>query len=96
MDTHDLYADFTFPLESPDDTEVLTNMNDEGVIEILETYLHGIVGAGEDDKPAVELDVYHIRLGIDLSDDTIIVKHDCGNLGLVAGILSVILGNLTS
>lgn len=92
----ELYADFTFPLESPDDIEVQTNMNPEGVIEILETYLQGIIGAGADDRPAKELDVYHIRLSIDLSDDTIFLKHDCGNLGLVAGILTAILGKLTT
>ena len=35
----------------------------------------------------VKRDVYKITLAVDLSEDIITVTSDCGNLGLVAGIL---------
>jgi len=49
------------------------------------------MGTGKDANPAKKLEVYHITLEIDLIDDTITVTHDCGNKGLVAGILMDIL-----
>lgn len=90
-----LFVTFAFTVSKRDSYEVVkTNMNPSGIYELVETYLHGIVGAGKDTRDPDHRDVYTITLTIDLTDDTIKVKHDCGNLGLVAGILMTIFKDL--
>jgi len=72
-----------------------TNMTTAGYITLIENYLRDITGAGTDESVANwELETYEITLAIDLSHDDITVKSDCGNLGLVAGILMTILKEL--
>jgi hypothetical protein len=90
-----LFVTFAFTPSKKGSYEVVkTNMFTAGIYELVETYLHGIVGAGADKRDAEHRDVYTITLAIDLTDDTIKVKHDCGNLGLVAGILMTIFKDL--
>ena len=72
---------------STDELLFATDMKDEGAVGLIEHFLAGEMGQGADPAKAVESDIYNIRLRIDLSDDTIYVKHDCGNLGLRDGIL---------
>jgi hypothetical protein len=72
-----------------------SNLNQEGIIELLETYIHCSIGAGKDSNPAKERDVYRITLEIDLSDDRITVRSNCGNAGLTLGILIDILRRMT-
>ena len=54
---------------------------------VVEGFLRGQVGAGKDESPPNEQDVYHIRIEVDLSFDIFTSRHDCGNLGLRDGIL---------
>lgn len=56
-------------------------------------HIQSVMGAGKDPNPANEWEVYEITLKIE-PDDSITVTHNCGNLGLVAGILLVILRRL--
>ncbi len=60
------------------------------VADVIEAYIQSVMGAGKDPNPANEWEVYEITLQIEF-DDSITVTHNCGNLGLVAGILLVIL-----
>lgn len=63
------------------------NAKKEAVEELLADYLHSRVGAGKDETPPEKRDVYHIILGIDLSDDSWFVEHNCGNKGLREGLV---------
>lgn len=91
-----LYATFTFTFgDNWTNHELIgTNMTDAGIVNLLETYLHSIVGAGKDSHEAIKRDTYKITVAVDLSYDEFTITHDCGNLGLVAGILSSILSEL--
>ena len=92
-----LYAKFTFTFgEDGTSYELVgTNMTDAGIENLLETYLHSIMGAGKDSHKAIDRETYVITVAVDLSHDDFTVTHDCGNLGLVAGILSDILYNFS-
>ena len=92
-----LFVTFEFPIDNPGAFKIVgTNMKASCVPGLIENYIQDITGAGEDDTPANKWEVYEITLEIDLTDDTITVTHNCGNLGLVAGILMDILRRLTT
>lgn len=64
-----------------------SDLKPERRAEVLEEFLRMQMGKGEDKTPPAELKEYHIRLTLDLTDDTFHVTHDCGNLGLRDGLL---------
>jgi formylmethanofuran dehydrogenase subunit C len=90
-----LYVTFAYTIKGSTFEIVDTNMK-AGIITLIDAYLREATGAGADDSEAVERDVYEITLAVDLTEDTITVKSNCGNLGLVAGILMDILRELTN
>lgn len=55
--------------------------------EIVNNFLRTQIGAGRDDSEPSRQDVYQISLVLDLTEDTFVCGHDCGNLGLRDGIL---------
>jgi len=86
--TYDINADeATF---GPD-----TNAKTEAVPEILEAYLRDQMGRGEDRSPPNHKPVYHIKLMLDLTDDSFRVEHDCGNEGFCTGTLLSVLKGLS-
>ena len=64
-----------------------TNVKKNAMSEVLEGYIRTQIGAGEDKSEPEKKDVYHIELNLDLSDDSFRVSHDCGNEGLLLGIM---------
>lgn len=91
-----LFVSFIFPINDPEAFEIVaTDMSNDGIIELLETYTQSCIGAGADESEAVEREVYNILLQIDLSDDTITVQSNTGNKGLTLGILMDILTRMT-
>ena len=70
-----------------DEAKIRTNARREKVAELLDEYLQAVVGAGNAITPAQDHDVYRINLTLDLSNDTWLVKHNCGNKGLREGIV---------
>jgi hypothetical protein len=92
-----LFVTFEYTIGKPVVFKIIdTNMKMKAIPGLIENYIRDISGAGKDDTPANKWDVYEITLDIDLNDDTITVTHNCGNLGLVAGILVDILRRLAS
>jgi hypothetical protein len=90
-----LFVTFAFPIEDAAAFEVVdTNMKRAYITDIIEAYLQDIMGTGKDPNEARDLEVYEITLTIDLSDDYIEMDSNCGNMGLVAGILVDILWRL--
>ena len=65
-----------------------SNATTEGRMAILENALCSQFGKGADDRPANrELEWYTVRIGYSM-DDTFVITHDCGNDGLMTGILA--------
>ena len=81
-----LYVTFAYTIKGSTFEIVDTNMR-VGMITLIDAYLREVMGAGVDDRKVVKRDVYEITLAVDLSADIITVTSNCGNLGLVAGIL---------
>ena len=71
-----------------------TDLNEDGRIEVLETFLHGQMGQGVDNRKPEKRSSYLIRMKVDLSDDTFFVQDSCGNKGLRDGILMCLLNKL--
>jgi hypothetical protein len=70
---------------------IKTNCKRECISEILGEWLSCQMGAGEDHSKAKELDVYHITIVLDLSDDSFVCRSNTGNKGLTAGIVMTVL-----
>lgn len=68
-----------------------SNATKAGRMTILENALRSQIGKGADDRPAnQEPEWYTIRIGYNM-DDTFVITHDCGNHGLMTGILADVL-----
>ena len=77
-----------------DSFEVSGDVNKEGREEIVDTFLRGQMGKGEDKSKVNERDVYHIQMKWYPQNDNIEVQYDTGNKGLRDGILMHYLGSL--
>ena len=66
----------------------------EKYAEVIEEYLRGQLGAGEDKSPAIERDEYHITIKLYLEEDRFVIESDTGNKGLREGILIDVLNRL--
>ena len=88
-----VFVKFTYPQRDPTAFKIVdTNMSKAGIIETVETYIHGSIGSGEDLREAENHEVYEIEIQVDLSEDIFRVTSNCNNDGLVLGILMTILG----
>ena len=83
----EIYIQITFPINKPEEFKIRTNAKKEAVGDLLGEYVRAIQGAGEDNSPANDHEVYTINLVIDLADDTWRSSSDCGNKGLRDGIV---------
>jgi hypothetical protein len=87
----DITIEMTFTVKG-ENVIIRTNAKHEKVQDLLEDYLHSIVGSGKDSTPMVERDTYKIVIGIELAEgDVWGSHHDCGNKGLRDGIIARIL-----
>ena len=77
-----------------DSFEVSGDVNKEGQEEIVDTFLRGQMGKGEDKSKANERYVYHIQMKWYPQNDDIEVQYDTGNKGLRDGILMHYLSSL--
>ena len=85
-----LFVTFDYTVSTDTYKVVETNMNNNGIETLLETYIRDSIGAGADERLAKDRDTYTITLTLDVTYDDIEVYHNCGNLGLVLGILHTI------
>lgn len=87
----DITIEMTFTVKD-ESVVIRTNAKYEKVQDLLEDYLHSIVGSGKDPAPMVERDVYKIVIGVELAEgDAWGSHHDCGNKGLRDGIIARVL-----
>ena len=68
-------------------TTIKTNARKEALEEVLEAWLYGQMGQGEDTNPPRMKETYSIRIALDLSTDTFRTASDTGNKGLTCGII---------
>lgn len=89
-----IYIKLTFPINEPEKFKIETNAKPEHVGDLIGDFLRCQLGQGADESPAANLDVYHIDISVDLTDDTWSSSHDTGNLGLRDGILLSVMGRI--
>lgn len=90
----DLFIDIKYPVEKPQDFKIESNIKEEKRADILMDFLRSQMGAGVDGSVPNEHDVYHIRIELDLTEDTFRASSNVGNLGLRDGILMDIVKRL--
>lgn len=84
----DVYIDITYPIDHPEKNKVKTNIKRDLLLDFMcDNVIRGMMGKGKDGGKATKRKVYHIRITCDLSCDEVKVKHDCGNAGLMTGIV---------
>jgi hypothetical protein len=86
----DLYIDIEYRFAKPVDgprVVIGTNVKRELVGDLLADCIRDQAGRGLDERKAVERDVYHIRIEVDLSCDEFTTTSDTGNDGLTCGIV---------
>lgn len=67
--------------------DIVSNIKNGELINIICEFVRSQIGLGSDESAAIEKDSYCIRINLDLNGDEFTVKHDCGNVGLMLGII---------
>jgi len=83
----DLFIEINYPINEPEKYSINSNVKEKKIKDLLLEWTRGQMGRGEDSSSPNDVDVYHIRIEIDLSYDTFTCKSDTGNKGLTAGIV---------
>ncbi len=90
----DIVVEIHYDLKKPEQTIIKTNARKEALEEILEAWLLDQVGRGQDGRQPARRDVYLVRIGLDLSDDTFFTESDTGNSALTCGLIMDVLARL--
>ena len=61
--------------------------DNDALEDILSTWIQHQIGRGEDPSPRIEREVYKIKIGLIVEDDTFCTESDTGNKGLTCGIV---------
>lgn len=81
-------VDYNFAEET---YEIKTDFKRHLVAQMINEYLQTQVGRGKDESPPNKQDHYEIIIQLHLSDDSWRSKHDCGNEGLMVGLLMTVM-----
>jgi hypothetical protein len=92
----DIVVDIRYSFQEGVPTCIFTNArtDNDTLDDILSTWIRGQIGRGEDPSPPVERDIYTVKLGLSLDDDTFCTESNTGNKGLTCGIVMGVLGDL--
>ena len=82
-----LFIDLKYPVKNQKNFTCESNITTEKQAEVIREFLRSQMGAGRDESKPIIKDEYHIRLELDLSNDSFTCQHDTGNKGLREGIL---------
>lgn len=85
----DILIKVSYPIDDPESMVIRTNAKMNKLQELIEDYLRAVhVGAGQDDTPPDrDTKVFEITLGFEVSTDSWGDEHNCGNRGLLAGLI---------
>ena len=67
--------------------ETNLRMEKEVFDEVLEVYFYGQMGRGKDEREPNKKEEYTVKIGIDLSDDSVYTESDTGNSSMTCGIV---------
>jgi hypothetical protein len=92
----DVLIEIRFNVKEPEKTVIYTNArkDNDAVEEILSTWVRSQIGQGGDLSERVEREVYTVKIGLILEDDSFCSEADTGNKGLTCGIVMDVLQNL--
>ncbi len=90
----DVVVAVRYDTKEPSNTRIYTNAREEVLDEILSAWVQDQIGRGKDSSPPNMKDVYTIKIGLVLEDDSFCTESDTGNKGLTAGIVMDVLGKL--
>ena len=95
-ETKNLFLDITYPIAAGAACSIYSNIKTEHRQEVLSDFLVSQIGRGADHRQPNEREVYKIAIRLDLTTDTFTVRHDCGNNGLLTGIVMSVLQQLAA
>ena len=84
--TTDLFIKIVYNLKG-NSFKVDTDIKKEKIKDILLDFISTQIGKGEDTSAPNKQDEYTISIGLNLNGDKFYCKHDCGNEGLMTGIV---------
>lgn len=88
----DILFEIKYPMDNPEEFEMRTNAKTAAIEELLTDYIRAShMGKGKDPSEPEQRDEYEITLGFEVGTDSWGTNHNCGNKGLVAGIVMEIL-----
>jgi hypothetical protein len=94
--TVDVLVEIRFPMKEGESATIYTNArtDNDALEDILSTWVQHQFGRGEDPSPVIDREVYTIKLGLVVEDDSFCTESDTGNNGLTCGIVVEVLQNL--
>jgi hypothetical protein len=90
-----LTLDISYDVKT-DSFNINSDAKEEAYANLIESYLHAQIGAGRDNSPANQREIYHIKLEWYPQEDVFKISSDTGNKGLREGLLICLLGKLTA
>ena len=92
--TIDVLVQVSYDMKDPSKTCIFTNARHEYLDEILCNWVQDQACRRRDLSEPVDRDVYTIKIGLILEDDSFCTESDTGNKGLTCGIVMDVLGRL--
>jgi len=86
----DVVVNIVYTIE-PESFEINGNASEEGIDEILSTFIEQRICAGVDKTPTNKYNTYNISIGVNVGTGDFYCKHDCKNKGLRDGIIMRVL-----
>lgn len=90
----EIHYKLPFDRDQAESFQISGNVKPERQRDLLEEFLRSQMGAGSDNAPPNRKEEYCICITCDLSTDTFKVRHDCGNAGLMTGLVMEVLRKL--
>ena len=84
-----------YNLRKPNKTIIKTNAHKRAVTEILEAWIYGQIGKGQDNRKPNSRDKHQVEIKLDVSNDTFYTTSTTGNDSLTCGIVLDILDKLS-
>jgi len=85
-----LYIDILYHVEE-NKYDLDTDIKEAMLPEVLSDYLRAQMGKGRDNREPNRHESFHIRIELDLTEDTFKTQSDTGNAGLTTGIVMNVL-----
>jgi len=92
----DILTVIRYASNEPDKTCIFTNAKKEALEEIISTWVQDQIGRGRDSNEPINRDLYVIKIGLGLEDDSFATESNTGNKDLTCGIVMDVLCRLST